>query len=476
MAIATRFAAGILNGNVGVVKGMAADICDKTNQVKGVGVMQLGWGLGGIIGPLIGGILSRPCTEDKNFCGSGSIFWKYPYLLPNLFSCGVSLLAIITLIIYLPKDTKKPGKVEMKQLSVNEFSIGDDTETSSVSDTLSSGDESSVTLHTKLQREDSMMSLDGAELLGTSRKIGMRERLAKWWEAKKHDKTSIFSNKIAMLTVLSYSILGASFTMYDEAFPLFSMSKYDEGGLDFTTANIGAVGAINGVAAVLVQLLIFYPIATKLGFVRLYRLGLFLGLLLFANFPALHYVAHNKILLWACVSVTTIIKVLAGQFAFSAVTAMVSNSCSLTQVGSINGFAQSLVALMRAFSPAIAGNLLAWGFSSGNGYPLNQFFVFIMISLGMAISLSVTIFLPRSLDYPYVDVDEENEKHGEKEKEREKEGEKEAEIRGDEMAGGEKESMIPHDQKETHVIVMDRNLLAQQNQEEVDEDSVYSVE
>jgi hypothetical protein len=33
----------------------------------------------------------------------------------------------------------------------------------------------------------------------------------------------------------------------------------------------------------------------------------------------------------------------------------VSNSCSLTLVGSINGFAQSLVALLRAFSPAIAG-------------------------------------------------------------------------------------------------------------------------
>jgi hypothetical protein len=34
----------------------------------------------------------------------------------------------------------------------------------------------------------------------------------------------------------SLEILGASFTMYDEAFPLFSMSKIDAGGLGFTTA------------------------------------------------------------------------------------------------------------------------------------------------------------------------------------------------------------------------------------------------
>eukprot|EP00026_Physarum_polycephalum_P005000 Phypoly_transcript_05026.p1 GENE.Phypoly_transcript_05026~~Phypoly_transcript_05026.p1 ORF type:complete len:610 (+),score=97.64 Phypoly_transcript_05026:206-2035(+) len=502
MAIATRFAAGILNGNVGVVKGMAADICDKTNQVKGVGVMQLGWGLGGIIGPLIGGILSRPCSTFQNFCSEGSLFWKYPYLLPNLFSCGVSVLAIITLIIYLPKDEKRPGKIEMKQLSANEFSIGDDaTDTSSGLTDMTSSDESDggrlqkesatitvsdasspgglrredsipdgATLYGKLQRESSMTS-EG--LLGAPpKKAGLRDKFARWWEAKKNDKTSIFSNKIAMLTVLSYSILGASFTMYDEAFPLFTMSKIDEGGLGFTTADIGAVGAINGVSAVLIQLVIFYPVATRLGFVRLYRLGLIIGILLFANYPALHYAVGNKILLWFFVAASTITKVLAGQFAFSAVTAMVSNTCSLTQVGSINGFAQSLVALLRAFSPAIAGNLLAWGFSNGYPYPLNQFFVFIMMSVGMGVSLAVTALLPRTLDYPYVDPEEEEEK----EKEREREKLREATEGGDVEEGGdekedEKEKMIP--KEGTHVIVMDRNLL--HNAEEV-ENPEFSVE
>lgn len=427
MAIGTRFAAGILNGNVGVVKGYAADICDKTNQVKGVGVMQLGWGLGGIIGPLIGGILSRPCTEAfSGMCSSDSLFLKFPYLLPNLFSCLVSLIAIITLFIYLPKEEKGKKDIAMKRIGSNEFSINeeDSNEISTMSDTsdYESGVEgTAATLQTRtLTREDSVTS-DTADLLGGghSNKKGLRNRFSQWID-KKMDKDSIFSNKIAMLTVLSYSILGASFTMFDEAFPLLAMSPSSDGGLSASTTDIGAVGAINGVAAVVIQLIIFYPIATKLKFVRLYRFGLILGIVVFVNYPTLNLAANKRVWLWVFLSIITVMKVACGQFAFSAITAIVSNTCPLKQVGSINGFAQSSVALFRAFSPAIAGNLLAWGFDNGFGFPLNQFFVFIMISLGLCFSLAISIMLPRTLDYPYEDLPangiiQEGEKEGEKE-------------------------------------------------------------
>jgi MFS family permease len=455
MAIATRFAAGVLNGNIGVVKGYAADVCDKTNQVKGVGILQLGWALGGIIGPLIGGILARPCTEFKNFCSEGSIFWSYPYLLPNLFSCAVSVIAIITLIFFLPKDDKRQrqGNVEMKQLGVNEFSIGDDTDmTSGLTDTEMSDESTSPSQHFntgKLRREDSMTK----ELLAPSI-LGWREKLGIWWDAKTKDKNSIFSNKIAMLTALSYAILGGAFTMLDEGFPLFSMSKVDKGGLGFTTTDIGAVGAINGVASIFVQVVLFYPAATKLGFVRLFRFGLALAMLIFAIYPVLHYALYSKPVLWASIAAITFLRVIAGNFSFSSVTAMVSNSCSLSQTGSINGFAQSLVALMRIFSPAIAGNLLAWGFTSGYGFPLNQYFGFITSSVVLGISLAVTFALPRSLDFPYIDPTITKTKQEENSIEGEGDGDNYPSSADDEK-NGEKASMILKD-TERRVVVMEQ--------------------
>ena len=78
----------------------------------------------------------------------------------------------------------------MKQLSVNEFSIGEDdntisTLTDSSMDTFS--DESdAATLHSsgKLRRSDSMKR----DLLGSPQMGKSRGRLAVWWEAKKKDK------------------------------------------------------------------------------------------------------------------------------------------------------------------------------------------------------------------------------------------------------------------------------------------------
>jgi len=237
---------------------------------------------------------------------------------------------------------------------------------------------------------------DRERLLGQSYKLGIFERLF-----GKIEKNSIFRNKIAMWSVISYCILGACFTMFDEAFPLFALAETSSGGLSASSKDIGIIGAMNGISAVILQLVIFYPLATRLGFVRLYRLGLAMGALAFFNFPSLHFFLGNKVLLWAGLAVSTFIKVCVGQFAFSSASAIISNSCPLTQVGAINGFAQSLVAFPRAFSPALAGNLLAWGFSNGIGFPFNQYLIFIAISVFMATSLLITFRLPRTLDYPY---------------------------------------------------------------------------
>lgn len=81
---------------------MLGEKCDATNQATGMGWMSMGWGLGSIMGPALGGFLSSPCDQWRHFplCRHGQLFEaKYvsleSYLLPSCRSAGDSVLAVI---------------------------------------------------------------------------------------------------------------------------------------------------------------------------------------------------------------------------------------------------------------------------------------------------------------------------------------------------------------------------------------------
>jgi hypothetical protein len=53
--------------------------------------------------------------------------------------------------------------------------------------------------------------------------------------------------------------------------------------------------------------------------------------------------------------VSCFVRAIAGQFTFSTVFALISNSVHPNLMGAANGLGQSLVALTRSFSPIVAG-------------------------------------------------------------------------------------------------------------------------
>lgn len=98
--IVARALIGLMNGNVGILRTMVAEmVLEPLLQPRAYSVMPLVWTIGCILGPSIGGGLARPADRFPSiFSGP----WrKFPFLLPNLISSCFFLMGIVTGTLFL---------------------------------------------------------------------------------------------------------------------------------------------------------------------------------------------------------------------------------------------------------------------------------------------------------------------------------------------------------------------------------------
>ncbi len=89
MIFLARGFAGVMAGNFGVASAMMADISTPENRAKGMGLIGAAFGLGMVLGPLLGGLLAGD---------SGS------FTLPCLVAGLMSVMAIVAAAIFLPES------------------------------------------------------------------------------------------------------------------------------------------------------------------------------------------------------------------------------------------------------------------------------------------------------------------------------------------------------------------------------------
>ncbi len=89
MLFAARAFAGVMAGNFGVASAMMADITSARNRARGMGLIGAAFGLGMVLGPLLGGLLAGD---------SGS------FTLPCLFAGLMSALALVAAAVFLPES------------------------------------------------------------------------------------------------------------------------------------------------------------------------------------------------------------------------------------------------------------------------------------------------------------------------------------------------------------------------------------
>ncbi|KAL6049054.1 Zinc induced facilitator-like 1 isoform 1 [Balamuthia mandrillaris] len=106
-AMASRFLNGALNGVASVTKSYIAEITDESNQALGFSLRAAAFGLGGILGPLLGGGLARPYKRFPWL--ADSIFGEdgFPFLLPCLVSFSMNMVGLVFGFFFLTETLQR---------------------------------------------------------------------------------------------------------------------------------------------------------------------------------------------------------------------------------------------------------------------------------------------------------------------------------------------------------------------------------
>ena len=90
MLFAARIFDGLTGGNLSVAQAYISDVTDAKNRAKGLGLIGAAFGLGFIIGPATGGVLSQ-----------------YGYNVPAFVAAGLALINFILIYAWLPESLTK---------------------------------------------------------------------------------------------------------------------------------------------------------------------------------------------------------------------------------------------------------------------------------------------------------------------------------------------------------------------------------
>ncbi|KZP05225.1 major facilitator superfamily MFS-1, partial [Athelia psychrophila] len=103
-AITVRLLQGIFAGAVGVSRSSVIVLTDPSNEGRAYAILGFCWGLGGIVGPIIGGSFETPASKKwLGSFGQLSFFSSYPYILPCAIAASVTLTGSI-LSLFLARD------------------------------------------------------------------------------------------------------------------------------------------------------------------------------------------------------------------------------------------------------------------------------------------------------------------------------------------------------------------------------------
>ncbi|KAH7100996.1 major facilitator superfamily domain-containing protein [Auriculariales sp. MPI-PUGE-AT-0066] len=105
-AVGVRLIQGIFAGAIGVARSGVAAITDSSNEGRAYAIMGFAWGLGGVIGAVIGGTFESPAQKWPHVFARFEFLKMHPYLLPCAMAASVTL-AGAAMCMFLDRDGRQ---------------------------------------------------------------------------------------------------------------------------------------------------------------------------------------------------------------------------------------------------------------------------------------------------------------------------------------------------------------------------------
>lgn len=276
-AILVQAMMGIVNGNQGLVSTCLGEITDRSNQSQAFTYLPVLYGVGGISGPLLGGLM---VFERNPFTGEKS---TYPYLAPNLLSAAILLLDLAITAVYLEESLEDADTLPRISKKVRSLFTWLWQFTGFASrPTYVRVSQSVPYPHIRrntADSEDHDSDLDSASEV-SSRAGNHGEELA--WD-------EIFTRDTVLL-LLTYLIFAFCNVSFNSLFPIFAQAK-PPAGRHLTPSEIGLSQGFAGIVTIIFQICIFNRLRDKMGNRWSYRAGLFGFVISFLLIP---FVGHKS--------------------------------------------------------------------------------------------------------------------------------------------------------------------------------------
>ncbi len=445
-AVIGRCIAGLLNGNIGVVKSFLTEITDDSNRGAAFSYMSVAWALGSILGPLIGGLLCRPAITYPNIFGNNHFFNEYPYFLPVLICCIGNIISAIMAFCYMTetriidpnyccynKKEVKDNNNNENQIELNIVNnkknvysivdvVGDEEDNDDINEVVKEeGVEETTDIESNDEEvnhnnHDIKMELIDKNIQQNSNSIDVVSDEESYYQEcqfcgshnnnSNSDNVPILKQRIVILTTFNYGLLAMAYIILEETIPLFLKLSSNEGGFGLSSSSIGFILSISGGVMLLFTFFILPKLASQ-SKLWMFRIGIYYAIPLALGWPLLaivdhQYLTRNQYKFIISRSLLILISVLKSVFScmsFTSVTIQINHSCHDENLGAVNGLGQSFASFSRCIGPALGGIL--WSISIKKHFIFTNFISVVVILVSC---LYVSFLLPKSIDFKRKDT------------------------------------------------------------------------
>ncbi|KAI9443957.1 MFS general substrate transporter [Lactarius indigo] len=346
---------GAMVGHLGVVKSMTAELTDKTNVAQGFSMLPMAQSLGHVIGPLVGGILSRP--QDRWPHVFSHPFWaNYPYFLPCLVAAVFSCLSLVITGLYLKETLNSRSSEKLPHARLN-YDVPQ-------------GEEAGNSLGLYLTPDE------------PDKPLPLRSVLT----------------KPVVVTVANYGMTALLSTVAVTYIPLVWSTPVENGGLNLSPASIGLGLSVYGGMDGIFQFTFFSRFVSRFGLRRVFVLSIVACAVTYALFPFENLVmvvggGGPNLAVWLLM-ILQMSSLCVFDMAYSAMNMYVSSAApNKRSLGAVYGLSHVATSILSAVGAASADWLYAFSLTHN---VLGGKFAYIVLLGVVCVELGVSTQLPKN--------------------------------------------------------------------------------